>query len=264
MGAGKGTKMKDTPFIDKVDKLMCLYKAGQLGGEKMPEDENPGLEKGSNDNYLYFTLPMALNYQRNSYKLWESACRTYLDPDTSEVFSPGRVLKLSNEELVHKLTKYKLALQPNKQPLIWRRLSATICEKFNGDLRNLFREQHSSVSCIKGYILSNKPDYPYLGGNKILNYWLYVMSQYTDVSFRDKEALTVAPDTHIIQASEYLGLISAVERTQANVQELVAKRWEEVLKVTPYTPIDLHTPLWLWSRGKFKVSIPAAIRSTFL
>ena len=28
----------------------------------MPEDANPGLENSSLENYLYFTLPMALNY----------------------------------------------------------------------------------------------------------------------------------------------------------------------------------------------------------
>ena len=34
----------------------------------MPEDENPSLKIDSLENYLYFTLPMSLNYQRNSYK----------------------------------------------------------------------------------------------------------------------------------------------------------------------------------------------------
>lgn len=42
--------------------------------------------------------------------------------------------------------------------------------------------------------------FPYLGGNKICNYWLYVMEQYTDVKFIDRENITVAPDTHVIQA----------------------------------------------------------------
>ena len=37
------------------------------------------LEKGSTQNYMYFTLPMALNYQRNSYVLRECANRMYAD-----------------------------------------------------------------------------------------------------------------------------------------------------------------------------------------
>lgn len=78
-----------------------------------------------------------------------------------------------------------------------------------------------------------KMNFPYLGSNKICNYWLYVMEQYTDVKFVDRENITVAPDTHVIQAS----------------------RWQEILKGTDLFPIDVHTPMWLWSRGKFSVEI---------
>lgn len=60
-------------ILKHVQQLMEVYEAGLLGGEKMPEHENPGLNKDSKQNYLYFTLPMALNYQRNSYVLWECA-----------------------------------------------------------------------------------------------------------------------------------------------------------------------------------------------
>ena len=59
--------------INKVYALLGAYKSGKLGGEKMPEDENPDLEKSSKENFMYFTLPMSLNYQRNSYVLWECA-----------------------------------------------------------------------------------------------------------------------------------------------------------------------------------------------
>lgn len=63
--------MKDRNAIrGQVQRLLAAYKAGRLGGEKMPEDENPHLDPASGENYLYFTLPMALNYQRNSYRLW--------------------------------------------------------------------------------------------------------------------------------------------------------------------------------------------------
>ena len=93
------------------------------------------------------------------------------------------------------------------------------------------------------------------GGNKICNYWLYVLEQYTDIEFIDREHITVAPDTHVIQASQRLGIISAEEAQQSNVQILLAKRWEQLLKGTNLKPIDVHTPMWVWSRGKFEVEI---------
>lgn len=51
-------------ILKNVDSLYNMWKKGSLGGEIMPEDVNPHLDKTSKENYLYFTLPMALNYQR--------------------------------------------------------------------------------------------------------------------------------------------------------------------------------------------------------
>ena len=57
---------------------------------------------------------------------------------------------------------------------------------------------------------------------------------------------------HVIQASLKLGLINEDEYSLSNNAILVAEKWKELLKNTKYDPIDIHTPLWLWSRGGFK------------
>ena len=242
-------------ILGKVNKLVDAYRCGLLGGEKMPEDENPGLERNSKDNYMYFTLPMGLNYQRNSYVLWECANRMYKDENAKIVFDSAEVCLMSEELLRKYLVEYKVALQPNKQPLIWKKLCETIENKLDGDIRNLFLLNNYSVKKVKEYILENKKDFPYLGGNKICNYWLYVLEQYTDIEFVDRENITVAPDTHVVQASQKLGIISQQEAELSNVQILIAERWDELLKGTDLKPIDVHTPMWLWSRGKFEVDI---------
>ena len=108
---------------------------------------------------------------------------------------------------------------------------------------------------IKEYILVNKKSFPYLSGTKILNYWLYVMTQYTDAKLEDRQYITVAPDTHVLQASVRLGLITHDEVEKPNIREEVSSLWEEVFKDTERCPIDIHTPLWLWSRGGFKVKV---------
>lgn len=65
--------------LQKVDILYNMWKKGSLGGEVMPEDANPHLDKSSVENYLYFTLPMALNYQRfrNKFKARRNRKRCY-------------------------------------------------------------------------------------------------------------------------------------------------------------------------------------------
>ena len=245
--------MDKKEILNKVDKLIKMYKDGKLGGEVMPEDANPHFERSSLENYLYFTLPMALNYQRNSYTLWESALKTYNDDETRFVFNPKICLEKSFEEVQYALSKYKVALQKQKQTEIWLTLCNTFIELFDGDIRNFFDSLNNDVDKIRNFIQKdNKKKFPYLSGTKICNYWMYVIYQYTDRKYKNIEKLTVAPDTHVCKATHKLGLITEDEFNSNNVQQIVIDRWQELFKDTKYKPIDIHTPLWLWSRNGFK------------
>ncbi len=245
--------MEKEKILKKVDSLYAMWKKGLLGGEIMPEDENPHLDKDTLENYLYFTLPMALNYQRNSYTLWENANKTYHDKETNFVFYPKEVLKRDVTEIQEALTKYKVALQKNKQTEIWIKLCQTIVNFFDGDIRTFFKNMDYDVNKIRNYIQKeHKKEFPYLSGNKICNYWLFVLWQYTDIEFVNLGDLTVAPDTHVIKATYKLGLITEEELNDSHVQLLVIKRWNELFEGTKYKPIDIHTALWLWSRNGFR------------
>lgn len=59
------------------------------------------------------------------------------------------------------------------------------------------------------------------------------------------------PDTHVVQATYKLGLITEEELDRNDVQLIVIDRWNKLLENTKYKPIDIHTPLWLWSRNGF-------------
>ena len=90
---------------------------------------------------------MALNYQRNSYILWECANKMY--KDAPEVYDCQKVMEMSDVTLKELLTAYKVASQPNKQPVIWRTLCKTFYEEFEGDIRNFFKRMDDSVAEIK-------------------------------------------------------------------------------------------------------------------
>lgn len=239
---------------EAAELLIKLHQAGALGGEIMPEDANPRLDRGAEENYLYFTLPMALNYQRNSYRLWESAEKTYLDVEVADVFIPQAVINMGIDSLREHLLKYKVAVQPNKHPQIWFQLCKTF-QNFDGSVKKFFAECEYSVANIKKYMTEHKKMFPYLSGTKIMNYWLYVMEQYTDVRFTDRSNITVAPDTHVLQASVKLGLIRPEEIDSPNIREVVSDLWNQVFSGTKRCAIDIHTPLWLWSRNGFAVEV---------
>jgi hypothetical protein len=80
---------------------------------KMPEDSHPEFQT-QEERLCYFSLPMTLNYQRNSYTLRESANKTFQDPETKRVFNTQKVSTMDKDLLTQTLVKYKVALQPNK------------------------------------------------------------------------------------------------------------------------------------------------------
>ena len=243
--------------LKRVRALIRMHEAGELGGERMPEDAHPDISPESAELAQYFTLGMALNYQRNSYSLWKSCTAAWSDITRRWVFNPNDVLTHSVEELREALTLHRVALQPNNHVRIWRTICESLTQSYNGDIRNLFEAHDRRISQIKEAIGRDRKMFPYLAGTKICNYWLYVMLSYTKLGLREKWALNVAPDTHVINASRVLGIIVDEERERPNAGTVVAERWKTLLEGTELDPIDVHTPLWLWSRSGF-IHIDAA------
>ena len=237
-------------IITKCEKLLKAYKSGKLGDTKMPEDTHPTF-KNKEDQLIYFTLPMALNYQRNSYKLWKSALKTYVDPKTSFAFSLRSAAQTPLDQLKNALIKHKLALQPNKQSQTWQTISCTIYTNW-GAVTNLLKESEFDFLILKETIQEKfKKGFPYLSGPKIFNYWTYIIQEYGDIKLKNNKYISIAPDTHIIKASVRLGVISKIEANKLP-REKIANRWFELLKDTEITPIEMHLPLWFWSRGGFQ------------
>ncbi len=111
--------------------LIDAFKSGKLGQTVMPEDSSPNFtDKDKEFRIAYFTLPMALNYQRDSYKLWESVLKTFNDTDTRFVFDVKAVSNASQGEVRKALMKYKVALQPNKHVNTWQTIAKTVHDEW--------------------------------------------------------------------------------------------------------------------------------------
>ena len=68
--------------------------------------------------------------------------------------------------------------------------------------------------------------------------------------WKNRAFIEIAPDTHVIQASVKLGVISSEEALKAD-REQISAAWREILEGTGIAPIDVHSPLWFWSRAGF-------------
>jgi hypothetical protein len=236
--------------LERVRKLKKLF--DQDAFPKTHNHEvNPGLTKESPENYIYFTLPVSINFQRSSPAMWASALKTYDDESTRYLFSPQKVLEYPREKVMEDLTKHKLGLQRNRHTDIWIGLSRTFSREYENNPRNLLEQNSFTVSKIVNILrIEKKKDFPYLSGPKMSNYWLFILSKYTDAAFIDAENISIVPDTHIIQSSKRLGLVG--EKT---TPDAVAEVWFDLLKGSELKPIDLHSILWNWSRNGFQPEI---------
>ena len=247
--------MEREDFLKKCEKLLEAYQKGDLGQTKMPEDSNPFLDKNISEEKLsYFTLPMALNYQRDSYKLWEAALKTFNDKETKDVFNLKSVAQMSENQLREKLTKHKLALQPNKHINTWKIISKTIFENW-GSLENLFKQTNNDFIYLQKTIQEkHKKGFPYLSGPKIFHYWCFIIQGYGRIKLKNSDLIEIAPDTHITKCSVILGVISDEEAITLT-KDQISERWRKSLANTKINPINMHPPLWFWSRNNFKFNL---------
>lgn len=238
-------------FQENCRKLLVAYKTGKLGQTIMPEDSNPSFSDNQDEMRLaYFTLPMALNYQRDSYKLWEAVLKTWEDKETRRVFDIALASKMSDEELRKLLSKYKVALQPNKHINTWKTISKTIFEEW-GSFENFIKATGNDFLALKELVQGkHKKQFPYLSGPKIFNYWSFILNEYGKVNLINKEYIDIAPDTHITQCSVLLGVITKEESETLSKDE-ISERWRTLLEGSDITPIEMHPPLWFWSRNGF-------------
>ncbi len=232
-------------LLPRVRRLHELYQAGELGGTT--HEVYPCVNKGSRENYLYFTLAASLNFQRKSEALWRSALATYKDRCTQFVFFPENVDRGIGAYRTA-LTKHRLALQPTRHTAIWYKISLTLRNRFGSDPRLLLREFDYDVEQVKRGLSESSKQLPYLNGPKLSNYWLYLLLCFTDVQLRRKHSISVIPDTHVIRATMKLGLLPGSTSPRPQV---VAAAWHDLLAGSEFAPCDLHAALWRWSRRGF-------------
>lgn len=236
--------------LDKVKRLLAMYEQGLIPTLHQHE-VNPGLPRGSRENYLYFTLPVCINFQRSSPAMWASALRTYDDEATRYVFFPEELATRSIEQIRADLTKHKLALQPNKHVLIWSTIAKTLHDFYHDDPREVINEAESDAGrLIANLQKTHRKRFPYLSGPKLSNYWPFILSLYTDVMFKNAQEISIIPDTHVLQSSAHLG-ITPTGATALQTETA----WKELLRDSGINPSQVHPVLWNWSRNKFQPEV---------
>ncbi|MBN1618361.1 hypothetical protein JW887_03395 [Candidatus Dojkabacteria bacterium] len=238
-------------IIKRLDLLKSAFESGKIP-QLHKHEVHPALDRGSRENYLYYTMTCSLNFQRSSPKTWQSALDTWNDPETQFVFFPERVVCTNIEKLKESLLRHRLALQPNKHVDIWYKISKTFNNEFHSDPRELFKAGNFDTEKVL-YIVTTemKKSFPYLSGPKLSNYFIYILLHYSDLKLKNRNSLSIIPDTHIMQATEVLGILPKEQINPLSVESA----WKNLLEDSEWAPVDFHAILWNWSRNNFKPEV---------
>jgi endonuclease III len=183
--------------------------------------------------------------------MWAAALKTYQDESTRYVFFPELLAKADEEKIRADLVKYGLALQPNKHVHIWTTIARTLHEFYQDDPREIIAEAETDAGeLIKLLQVAHRKRFPYLSGPKLSNYWPFILSLYTDVQFKHPEEISIIPDTHVLQSSAQLGLVTA-----GSTPVQVETAWKALLKDSGINPSQVHPVLWNWSRNGFQPTV---------
>lgn len=235
--------------IASCKSIITAYEAGLLGGYGPAESTAPDFPS-KELRYIYYTLPMALNYRRPSHQLWQAAKDTFLDSATRPVFDVSAVTRMGEDDLRPLLTRHSLALQPQRHTLNWSTI-ATAIQAF-GSVEALLKTAHYDFLEFKQLIQkTHKRSFPYLSGPKLFNFWCFILASYCEVAFTNKEHIDIAVDSHIRRSSALLGVITSEEMPILSAEH-IATRWRKALKGSDIAPTDLNVPLWYWSRDKYR------------
>lgn len=252
---------------EKVVKSLftSYYLTEGIHGVKMtPEDVAPaGIVLGSIDHILFVTLTVSIDYQRDASTLWESARKTFEDPETRYLFVPKLLHETSFKKIIADMQKYKLSKKPRKDAKIWKTVGVTFYKKWDGDPRKFLENCNWDALVILErlredfHIHNGKriPDFPYLRGRKIAPLWLRMLRDNVGINrFKNLHKVPIPVDIHVARATLATGIIRG--RFECKVSEIfeeIRKVWFEVVKRVKVddkeiVAIDMDKPLWTLSR----------------
>jgi len=250
----------------KVAKLLyeSFSTTGVHGRTEMPEDFAPdGVEKGTLEHLLFVTLTISIDYQRDAVALWESARRTFEDPETRYLFDPESLHKVPFEKIRRDMQKYDLSKKPEKDARIWQTVGVTFYKKWKGDPRKFLESCGWDALTILKRLREDThregarrvSDYPYLRGPKIGPLWVRVLRDNIGLTqLKNLDKVPIPVDVHVARATLATGVIRG--KARGSLQDLfehIREAWFKsvkglMAKDRPMIALDVDEPLWQLSK----------------
>lgn len=213
------------------------------------------VEPSSYDQLMFVTLLVSINYQRDADRLWAAGRETFEDDKTRWLFYPKELVQKPDNDVKKSLQIHRLSKKPQKDAIIWSKVSKSFFEQYDSNPLNLVAECDNDAVKIyrKKDDLKFKKNFPYFSGNKIFPLWIRMLHDDLRISLENIDQIPIPVDVHIARATfatgcltgEYQGNISAVSlKIDESWKATMALINESELKYR----LQLDEPLWHLSK----------------
>jgi len=257
--------IKDIQKGKRLVKLLheLFYTTGIHGKKDMPEDVPPkGVVTGSLEHLLFITFTVSIDYQRDAPSLWQSARKTFEDPETSYLFVPELLYKTSSDKIKKDMQKYKLSKKSEKDSNIWHTIGISFYKKWEGNPINFIEdckwEAPIIIECLENSQHEEQgkpsPDFPYLRGKKISSLWLRMLRDNVGLEFKKLNKIPIPVDIHVVRATLTTGIIrGTITKNLNKISDNIRETWLECVEGLtahnrPMISLDMDEPLWNLSK----------------
>jgi hypothetical protein len=191
-----------------------------------------GIRRGE-PRYRYLTFTVALNYNRDARRLWETTRRLW--DEEAWLFDPRTlVVEYDRFDVVDVFERNGIRYW-RRDAATWYQIASTLVESYRGSVLSLV----ASVECDGVRLLQQvrREEFPFLGGEKIGPLWCRLLHE--DVVRLDRIGeIPIPVDVHVRRVTGEL--VGAFESDDA-----VRAFWNDFCALSGFDPVLVDQPLWL-------------------
>ncbi len=244
-------------------KLLAAFNNGGIFGRTATPQHRPPKNAVTIEQRLRFvTQTVALDYLRDSHRLYNAGRATFEDEATQWVYLPVVVEQARFKDVARALKKYGLAQREEKDTDIWMQLCQKLVDHYRGSVYELLASVNFHAPSVLEVARSAR--FPSLSGPKVGSLWVRMLND-SCTPLKGLEDIPIPVDRHVMNASLALGVVTCkgLDKDLLELPEItppVQSVWFDGAKLGGFRAIDLDAACWWLGKLGCSKSAPCVMR----
>jgi hypothetical protein len=242
--------------------LQAFNTRGIFGHTVTPQHRPPQKADTLEHRLRFVTQTVALDYLRDSHRLYDAGRATFDDESTRWLYTPEVVECAKFKDVAAALKKHGLAQRESKDTEIWVQVAQKIVDHFKGSVHELLAlGDHNAPTVLS---LARNAGLPSLSGPKVGSLWMRMLND-SCIPLTGLEQIPIPVDRHVMNVSLALGAVT-VKGLDKELLELpdvtppVQEVWFRAAELGGFKALDLDAATWWLGKLGCSKSEPCLVR----